>query len=444
MGVQGLKKLVDQSKVLEDFNLNNSHVVIDAPNLYYSLYFNSEPKLDQRHGGDYSGFKDEVCGFLQVLRNCNVTPHMVLDGTSNPEKLETLKTRLQNKLETAKKVAKNMPHNNILPPLVKDVFKQILVKEQVEFEESFGEADLRVVSWANHLLCPVLSNDSDFYIYDVKAGVLPLDQLQWKNKSGHIQAKVYRRPRFCKMFCIDPALAPVFAAIAGNDYSKLEDGGKFTQRSACRSPLARLYAILKFLEKVNLQYQQEPQDKQRKALREAFTFVGKKPTEEESFLESICAYEEHAETSETRGEDLPEWMSVRIKAGELTSFVTDVVRHRRMMLTPLVEDFSQPSSYAPALRLRQFFYGLLGQETCTEFDRVDQDSVSTREVSALLPSESQQLDQVTMLMLTCVFVVNIVDTMQTAVNRLRSLGGFRFCWKLWNLSVWSHSTCPTT
>ncbi|XP_029018114.1 protein asteroid homolog 1-like [Betta splendens] len=399
MGVQGLKHLVTGSNVLENIELNNSHIIIDAANVYYSLYFNSEPKLDQSHGGDYSGFKDEICRFLGVLRDCNVTPHMVLDGSSNPEKMETLKTRLQNKLEMAKSLAQNQPSNNILPPLAKDVFKQILISENIEFEESFGEADLRMASWANQLGCPVLSNDSDFYIYDLQGGVLPLDQFQWKkHRNGRIQAKLYRRSEFCRHFRLDPALAPVFAAIAGNDYSKLEDRGRFIQTFGYTPPQPRLQAILRFLADVNLQHLQTPQDKQRKALSAALAFVGNEPTDNKCFLESIRTYEDEGATAETRGEDLPQWMVPRIKDGRLTSFVTDVLRHRRMMLTPLVEDFSQPSGYTPARPLRQLFYGLLGQSICTEYDRVDARSVSATEVPALQPSvhlgDLQHLDQV--------------------------------------------------
>lgn len=139
----------------------------------------------------------------------------------------------------------------------------------------------------------------------------------------------------------------------------------------------------------------------------ALRFVGKeKTTDDKRFRDSIKEYVNHPETPETRGDDLPRWIREKLREGKLTSFVTDVLRHSRMMLTPLVEDFSQPSSYAAALRIRRFFYGLLtGEKACTEFDRVDEKSVSHKQIDPLLPSVSRDellqlqthLDQVLML-----------------------------------------------
>ncbi|KAK2855912.1 hypothetical protein Q5P01_004647 [Channa striata] len=396
MGVQGFVKLVNESEVLEDFTLKDSHLVIDAPNVYYFLYFNSDPKLDQSHGGDYSGFKEEVCRFFQALQDCKVTPHVVLDGGSDPEKLETLKSRLQYKLAKAKEISGGSIGGDILPPLIKDVFKQVLTERHLAFEESFGEADLRIASLANDLNCPVLSNDSDFYIFDLAAGLLPVSKFLWKTTEGsQIKAKLYRCSEFCRRFKIDRALMPVFASIAGNDYSRLEDKGKFVKTYPPRTQsgdwkINRLHALLNFLNGVNLSNLQDSEKKQEKAVTEALKFVGEKKMDKAAFLKSIRKYDIGPVTAETRSEVLPQWMVDKIQKGELTSFVTDVLHHRRMMLTPLVEDFSQPSSYSAALRIRQFFYGLLlGQGTCTEFDRADEKSVSHKEVSPVHPSASQ-------------------------------------------------------
>ncbi|XP_067340003.1 single-strand DNA endonuclease ASTE1-like isoform X2 [Channa argus] len=395
MGVQKLDNLVDESKLLEDITLKNTDIVIDAPNVYYFLYFNSVPKLDQSHGGDYSGFKEEVCRFFQALQDCKVTPHVILDGGSGPEKFETLKSRLQNKLVNAKKMAEGSPDSNILPPLIKDVFKQVLTERNLQFEESFGEADPRIASLANELGCPVLSHDSDFYIYDLEGGVLPPSKFLWKvTEGGQITAKCYRRSEFCTRFSIDPALMSVFASIAGNDYSRLEDKGKFVKKyPPCKMSnnwkLDRLRALLEFLSTVNLRNLQDSEEKQKKALKEAFMLVNVQ-MDERPFLESIRKYNIGPVKAETHGGVLAQWMCDKIQEGKLTSFVTDVLHHKRMMLTPLVEDFSQPSSYSAALHIRQYFYGLLlGQELCTEFDRVDEKSVSQKDVRPLHPSVSQ-------------------------------------------------------
>lgn len=302
MGVKNLKSLVQKSNLLEDFTLTQSPIVIDAANVYYFLYFNSDPKLDQSHGGDYPGFKEEICRFFKALQDCEVTPHVVLDGGSDPEKLDTLEARLQNKLRIAKKIAEQRPDSNILPPLAKDIFRQVLLEREIEFEQSCGEADPRVVSWANELHCPVLSDDSDFYIYDLVDGVLPPGEFQWKNsRNGQIKAKIYKRSTFCTHFNIDPVLVPVFASIAGNDFSILEDGGRFARHyGSYQYPrISRLYGILSFLSCLNLRHLQDPEQTQSQALRAAFTFVGEKEKDQEQFLNSIKEYDKHSETPET-------------------------------------------------------------------------------------------------------------------------------------------------
>ncbi|KAK2818512.1 hypothetical protein Q5P01_024073 [Channa striata] len=413
MGVAKLKKLVHEANILEDFALKNSHIVIDASSLYYFLYFQST--LDQSHGGDYSGLKDEVCQFFQALQDCGVTPHVILDGGTSPEKFDNLQTRLQNKLNKAKRIttgtnSSTLPGNRkILPPLTKDVFKQILTEKGIEFEQTFGEADRRIASLANELGCPVLSHDTDFHVYDLEEGFLPLysETFEWKEKrNGHITAKRYRRPLFCRHFGIDPALMPVFAAIAGNDFSRFNDQRKFEQYFLPKSSegllmsdsniqgpqreMNRLRAILEMLRILAPTLAHDSEQKQVQAVNEVLTLFGDETMDDRPFLESIKTYDVGPVAAETRGKVLPQWMVDKVQEGKLTSFVTDVLHHSRMMLTPLVEDFSQPSSHSAALRIRQFFYGLLlGQETCTEFDRADKKSMSHKKVRPVHPRVSE-------------------------------------------------------
>uniref|UniRef100_A0A669E5V3 Protein asteroid homolog 1-like n=1 Tax=Oreochromis niloticus TaxID=8128 RepID=A0A669E5V3_ORENI len=231
MEVSALKKIIDDFCVCEEVNIEKTGLIIDGAALYYSLYYTSDPKLDQRCGGDYPGFKDEVCNFFKTLQDCEVTPYIFLDGGSDPDKHKTLVSRLKHKLEKAKTVAESEPDAapkgcNVLPPLVKDVFIEILKEKDIMFEQCLGEADPVIVSAANQNQCAVLSIDKDFYIFEVHKGFLHLDNFEWKSKEDEkIPAKLYTRSKFCEHFKLDPALMPVFASIAGNDYSRLEDKG---------------------------------------------------------------------------------------------------------------------------------------------------------------------------------------------------------------------------
>ena len=64
--------------------------------------------------------------------------------------------------------------------------------------------------------CAVLSDESDFFIFDVKGGYIPLSFLRWKFR--RFTAKIYYRSKLASWFRIRSKLLPLFASLAGNDY----------------------------------------------------------------------------------------------------------------------------------------------------------------------------------------------------------------------------------
>ncbi|XP_039471480.1 protein asteroid homolog 1-like isoform X1 [Oreochromis aureus] len=374
MGVLKLEDLIDQIPSLcEEVNIEKTGLIIDGAALYYSLYYTSDPKLDQRCGGDYPGFKDEVCNFFKTLQDCEVTPYVFLDGGLGSGKREHFVSHLKKKLEKAKSVAETelgcsvqkRYRPNVLPPLVRDVFIEILKEKGIEFKQCLGEADPEIFFAANQKQWPVLSIDTDFCIYDVDKGFLHLKHFEWKSKKdGKIPAKLYTRSKFCEHFKLDPALMPVFASIAGNDYSRL---GKEIFANHSPSPgqydIKRLYGMLTFLSEVKLDSCNDSQ-KREHALQNAVNHV--REIEDRSFKLSIQKYVDPKKNDP----DLPSWVRQKVERGDLSTFIISVLDQKTMMLPALVEDFSQRSSYTAAYRIRQYFYGVLtGGQMCTEYDR---------------------------------------------------------------------------
>ncbi|XP_015250965.1 PREDICTED: protein asteroid homolog 1-like [Cyprinodon variegatus] len=383
MGVSNMKKLVEESNILEDVKFKNSSVVIDGPNLYYNLYFNSKPKLDQQHGGDYSAFRELVRRFFSNLQQCNITALVVLDGGSSAMKGKTIGDRMKEKLKKAKRISESKAGSwdNILPPMAKDVFIQILQEMNIEMQQCLGEADQTAAMWANERKCPVLSKDSDFYIFDIQEGFLYTDQFNWESvEGGAILAKRYRISRFCEIFKIKCKQMPIFAAISGNDYSRLDDKGVLTRLYHQPQQPGGYHAnrqrfILNFLSQYKARTIEE-------AVRAALQLIGETRKEEvKKFVDSAQTYD----LVEPPNPDLPEWMIHEVQNGRLTSFVT-IVADKSMTLTPLVEDFSQPSSYEASHRIRQFFYGLLvGSEPFTEYDRRGTEDLCPNAVTPITP-----------------------------------------------------------
>ena len=82
-----------------------------------------------------------------------------------------------------------------------------------------GDADMDIASLAVHHRCPVLSNDSDFYIFPLQYGYIPYSRFHWSDpQNDGIYAEFYFHEHFCEQFGICyPSLLAVIPAIVGND-----------------------------------------------------------------------------------------------------------------------------------------------------------------------------------------------------------------------------------
>lgn len=202
MGVKLLETLIDGRNILEEWSFSNKHIVVDG-GLYYHLY--NQSGLDKEKGGDYPAFQVEVEEFFRALKGCKIIPYVILDGAKMPKARQEAEPQKPN------------PSGAKIPPLIKDVFIQILQKNQIDFEQCLGSADLRIAQRANELRCPVLSNDSDFCIHDVTEGYVPFKHFKLKcNQNQKIAAKIYRISKFCSHFELTPGVMPVFAALVKN------------------------------------------------------------------------------------------------------------------------------------------------------------------------------------------------------------------------------------
>ncbi|CAL8299424.1 unnamed protein product [Gadus morhua 'NCC'] len=231
MGVKGLWSLLEDysktnSEIYEDIHFRDSKLVVDGSILAHLLY--KMANLNQNHGGEYLAFQAEVQAFFKTLDNCQIKAKVVIDGGSGRSdikqnhRMDRQRTRVK-RIPDALKGASERPTASWLP-------------------------------WAREWSCPGLSRDSDFYIYDLPEGVLPLDQFQWVKTSGarsYISCKRYTMSKFWALFNIDHQLLTVFAALAGNDYDNLRDV-KWASYVPAGSPAmkfrdARLVGLLSWL-----------------------------------------------------------------------------------------------------------------------------------------------------------------------------------------------------
>ena len=81
------------------------------------------------------------------------------------------------------------------------------------------DADVDIACLAIHHQCPVVSNDSDYYIFPLLYGYIPYSKFHWCNaKHNVIIGELYSYQQFCEQFGIhDASLLTIIPVIAGND-----------------------------------------------------------------------------------------------------------------------------------------------------------------------------------------------------------------------------------
>ena len=196
------------------------YLVIDGCSLCYHLY-----TFDWIHGGQYTEYRDRIVEYFKALRSSAIKPIVVFDGTDyTGEKSETILNRYDSKI---KKICNQ--YNNrvpepklastiqVLPFLAPVVFQETLSELCVECIMVDGEADKDIAQVANFYSCPVLSSDSDFYMFTLKGGFIHVDRFKWKAQP--IRAEVYHVTAFMDQFNLaHESLRFIIPAIFGNDF----------------------------------------------------------------------------------------------------------------------------------------------------------------------------------------------------------------------------------
>ncbi|KAM9340127.1 single-strand DNA endonuclease ASTE1 [Symphorus nematophorus] len=394
MGVHGLTTYVEGNRnFLQDVKFRDSRLVIDGCSLYFNLYFNNY--LDQQHGGDYDAFACLLTQFLSALASCNIQPYVVLDGGVDPsdKKFPTLRQRLQDKIKEADSLSHGR-NGSVLPILTREVFIQVLIQRGVPLVQCPAEADWEIACLAHQWKCPVLTNDSDFYIFDLPGGYLPLRYFQWTNlnsKASHryISARCYTTSRLCHWFGgMNQELLPLCAVLTGNDYGAPKDaetllglldvsasgrGGGRGKRSTSRIEglllwLSSFSCPAEALEEVSRLMGEEGRNGGDRGKR------GQKGRLSSQLWAGMQEYRINPQSSLARwftggkaapgghASRLPECLSLAAARGLLAPFVVDAVVMRRVLLIPQVENSKLCSSHFSARAIRQAAYGIVLQK----------------------------------------------------------------------------------
>ena len=223
--------------------------------------------------------------------------------------------------------------------------------------------------------CPVLGDDSDYFIFDIKAGYIPLSFFDWK--AGQLKASIFYRSKLASHFRIRAELIPLLASLAGNDYVSPDALAAFynalthTQskdrlnRSEERfakianklSQLSDSYDQQKALESV-LQMISSPQ--KRSELRQVVELSLQEYNIKESNLLDYFRTGAVCSSLRTRnGHEIEQWVLRRFRSGLFSTKFMNSLTSGKCLLRVQVENCGEISANRSSLWLRQFVYGIL-------------------------------------------------------------------------------------
>nr|XP_045593749.1 protein asteroid-like isoform X1 [Procambarus clarkii] len=235
MGVRGLSTYIREhlSEALERHKLHHCNVIIDGNNLAHILYF-ACTGINASFGGDYDKYASYVEKYFEGLQSCEIYSIVVMDGGQplDMKKLRTVRQRIQNQIQMCIRVEpSNQYKSKIFPCMGRQVFVTTLQRMGITVVQTDFEADEEIAMLSKILGYTVLSNDSDFYMYDVPLVMLDSTTNQKistsKNKKPienykYLSCYHFSVDKFCELTKMDRAHLPLLATLLGNDYLSME------------------------------------------------------------------------------------------------------------------------------------------------------------------------------------------------------------------------------
>ena len=417
MGVRGLATLVDDNKgeLLSDLKLHDTRVVIDGSNLYHFLYYHYN--IATQYGGDYDQYARKCRHFFTMFRRCNIEPYIVLDGGYDPDdrKLPAVLERMESRRLRAGKICIK-GHGCVLPVLCYATFRQVLVELGIGHVSSTFEADREIAVLSKRWKCPALSNDSDFFIYGMDGGYVPLDYINmtlcvYNNLTGeasilgtshtpgenefvYMPVKYYNYRTFVQRFRKKESkfILPMFATLNGNDYiDPSVFWSFFAQIHVPKNPSKKACNLKAQTHMLAVLYWLDTMDTEEEALKHVFEHIPKEKVESvrelvtkvfndyryidkfssvemDIFLENKTLkpglVEVVPELLDFNEKPLPQWFVENLRSCNTAgTLLQNISVNRRAILNCQIENLREVSTYACSRNIRSVIYGtVIGDE----------------------------------------------------------------------------------
>ncbi|XP_077982892.1 single-strand DNA endonuclease ASTE1-like [Glandiceps talaboti] len=366
--------ITNNSSCLQSHELHDTRVVMDGKWLAHWFFFNTE--VDFTHGGDYKEYAVECTQFFQSFQRCNITPYVLLDGADylDDKKFGTLMDRAQQKVDRSFDITQG-GDKGLRPMFAMNVFIQVLNQLNIHLAVCDFEADDEIVNLANAFNCPVIGEDSDFFIFDVRGGYIPMKYLKWKESNAEgsksMRCEIYTLKEFCNEFKLQKEMLPILSILLGNDFiprevfDDLYHGKIKRQVNIPPAEGVRVRRTIAWLAKQRSVHQVTS------LMIRSVSYS--EPDIEAKINDSIELYrttnasklEKYFQNKSNMVEiprcPLPEWALGSYRKGSLSPSVINVRYQRKTFINACIEDIRQPSCSNVSLPIRQVIYGILLQ-----------------------------------------------------------------------------------
>ncbi len=361
-----------------------------------------------------------VLSFIHSFIHSRIVPYIVFDGgyTTDDRKLKTVQKRALDRIEQCSKISRG-GYGKVLPLLTLEVFKNTLRELNIAHVTCCFEADEQIAALANTWECPVMSNDSDFFIFDLKKGVIIYDyvDLTVKSKremekmdsdltpspsfspnssqdsgqeSGYhfLHVQIYHVDSMVAQFTnLDKHMLPIFASICGNDVvdRSLMDG--FYSKAKLPKPRSpKLYAQSKSHERILQLLLWLDSDKPKTTesiIKQVLSFIDKnyRPKVQEMIEKSVAYYtfkDFESDLSSAfeldwdpyqsafkvlEAHNIPVWFARDISRSLIPTHFLNALFMKRVFRKCQIEDVSLESSHACSRPIRLLMYSIMLRNT---------------------------------------------------------------------------------
>ncbi|XP_077982466.1 single-strand DNA endonuclease ASTE1-like [Glandiceps talaboti] len=393
MNIPGLHEFIKGNNLLKSHDLNDTRVILHGNSLINWLFSHTE--IDHRYGENHKDYENACEQFLELLKMCKVKLFIVYDRLKDLE----CKTNDETKAGMMKMVSEyskiiETGKGNITTGFAFNIFIKVAEELNIPLVCCEFEAGREIVALANAWGCPIIGGDSNFFLFNIKGGYIPLTSitashcdfvvLRFLGLFGFhcaISSEIFHQIDFCHHFQINQTVVPVIAGLFGSDCMSPkgisqfhhsishietpgEDNNEFSralkwlqQYDTCESAIDGILKacadesgdIEMQLKRAIHVYQDDREPRLKQYFEDRESRHGK--SAQEILLQEIAF--------QLGVLSIPSWFMILFRQGKIHPDVIDIVVKRRLFTRLFIEDNRLLSCNVASLPIRRAIYGIL-------------------------------------------------------------------------------------